>query len=160
LKAQTKILLSSPLGWVGCGFGAGLSPKAPGTVGTLFAILPYLWLREQSLAIYISVLLAAAALGIWAGNSLIAKLGKEDPGWFVWDEFVGFWITMLFAPPGWWWIAVGFVAFRVFDIAKPWPVSWADRKLKGGLGAMADDVLAGIYAAFTVFVAARLLALF
>lgn len=146
MSVSARVLLRSPLGVIGCGFGAGLSPVAPGTVGTLVAVVPYLWLQHLSPSAYIAVVLLAAALGVWAGNVVIKRLGQEDPSAFVWDEFVGFWITMAFAPPGWIWILAGFAAFRFFDVLKPWPVSFADRKLKGGFGAMLDDVLAGLYA--------------
>jgi phosphatidylglycerophosphatase A len=70
----------------------------------------------------------------------------QDPSVVVWDEFVGMWIALLAAPPGWVWIATGFALFRVFDIWKPWPVSWADNQVDGGFGAMLDDALAGLYA--------------
>lgn len=150
-RVNNQQLLRTPLGLLGCGFGAGLSPYAPGTVGTLVAIGPYLYLQHLPIAAYLGVLTLALALGVWAGESVIRQVGSEDPSAFVWDEFVGFWITMIAAPPGWWWIALGFVMFRLFDILKPWPVKWADRELKGGIGAMADDVLAGIYAALGVY---------
>lgn len=139
-------LLGDPAGLIATGFGAGLAPRAPGTVGTAVALLPWLALRELPLPGYLLALLLAFALGVWAANRVIARIGIEDPGLVVWDEFVGLWITLIAAPPGWPWMVAGFVAFRVFDIAKPWPVSWADAKLKGGFGAMFDDALAGLYA--------------
>ena len=73
-------------------------------------------------------------------------LGVHDHGGIVWDEFAGYFITMIAAPPGWIWIVVGFVLFRLFDIFKPWPASWADRSIKGGFGIMLDDIFAGAYA--------------
>ena len=69
----------------------------------------------------------------------------KDPGCIVWDEFVGLWITLFMLPFGWYWIFIGFGLFRFFDIVKPWPVSWADKSLSGGMGIMVDDVLAGFY---------------
>ena len=69
----------------------------------------------------------------------------KDPGCIVWDEFVGLWITLFLLPAGWYWIFIGFGLFRLFDIVKPWPVSWADKSLTGGMGIMVDDVLAGFY---------------
>lgn len=139
-------LLRDPAGIIATGFGCGLAPRAPGTVGTAVALLPWLALRELPLWGYLLALLLAFALGVWAANRVIAKIGIEDPGLVVWDEFVGLWITLIAAPPGWQWMLAGFVLFRVFDIAKPWPVSWADAKIKGGFGAMFDDALAGLYA--------------
>lgn len=95
---------------------------------------------------YLGVLLLSFAIGVWAANWVIAKTRIEDPSVVVWDEFVGLWLALLLAPPGWPWMLGGFALFRLFDIWKPWPVSWADRKLHGGFGAMLDDVLAGVYA--------------
>jgi phosphatidylglycerophosphatase A len=74
----------------------------------------------------------------------------HDHGGIVWDEFVGFWITMTLAPAGVLWIVIGFVLFRLFDIIKPWPIKWADQKVSGGLGVMLDDVIAGIFAAIVL----------
>jgi len=139
-------LLRSPAGLIATGFGAGLAPRAPGTAGTALALLPWLALRELPLAGYLLALALAFALGVWAANRVIAKIRIEDPGLVVWDEFVGLWITLIAAPPGWPWMLAGFVLFRVFDIAKPWPVAWADRTIKGGFGVMFDDALAGLYA--------------
>ena len=140
-------LLMHPAGWIATGFGVGLLPKAPGTFGSLVALIPWwLWLRHLPALHYGIVLALALVVGIWAAGWVIAKLRVEDPGVVVWDEFLGQWIALFAAPAGWPWLLAGFVLFRLFDIWKPWPVSWADRKLHGGFGAMFDDVLAGIYA--------------
>ncbi len=158
--AQRKQLLSHPAGWIACGFGSGLSPVAPGTFGTLAALLPWFALRELPMAAYVSVLLVAFVLGVWASRWAVDRLRLQDPGAVVWDEFVGLWITLLplsFVPNGGWWVAAGFGLFRVFDILKPWPVSWADRRVKGGFGVMLDDVLAGVYAAVALIVLQRLI---
>jgi phosphatidylglycerophosphatase A len=139
-------LRRTPAFWIASGFGAGLSPKAPGTVGTLVAILPWLLLRELPLVAYLAAVLAVFVLGVWAAQRVIDILGAEDPGVVVIDEWIGLWITLLLVPPGWLWLLAGVVLFRLFDILKPWPVSWADRRLHGGFGAMFDDALAGVYA--------------
>ncbi|MBN8740493.1 MAG: phosphatidylglycerophosphatase A [Lysobacterales bacterium 69-70] len=145
--AQRRTILSHPAGWIASGFGAGLSPLAPGTVGSAVALLPYPWLRELPLWGYLAFVAAVFVLGIWASRVLAARLHIEDPGCIVVDEFVGQWLALAFAPPGWIWILVGFLLFRLFDVAKPWPVSWADRRVGGGLGVMLDDALAGLLAA-------------
>lgn len=140
-------LLRHPLGWIATGFGSGFSPKAPGTVGTLVALLPWWFLmRELSPQVYLAVLVVAFALGVWASDWAIRRTGIQDPGFVVWDEFVGLWIALWLLPSGWAWIVAGFVLFRAFDIGKPWLVGWADRRLHGGFGAMFDDALAGVYA--------------
>jgi phosphatidylglycerophosphatase A len=156
---QRRSILAHPAGWIASGFGSGLSPFASGTAGSLAALLPWLALRELSLPLYLVVIVAAFALGIWASNFVIGKLRVADPGVVVWDEFVGQWIALLpllGSGRGWPWVAAGFFLFRVFDVAKPWPVSWADQSVEGGLGVMLDDVLAGVYAAIVLAVALHL----
>jgi phosphatidylglycerophosphatase A len=155
----TRVVLTHPAGWIASGLGVGLSPRAPGTVGSLAALLPWwFFLRHLSLPWYLASLILAFIIGIWAANWVIAKTRIEDPSVVVWDEFVGLWIALLLAPNGWPWMLGGFVLFRVFDIWKPWPVRWADRKLHGGVGAMLDDVLAGVYAFLLIQGAAFFLA--
>lgn len=139
-------LLRHPAGWIATGFGSGLVPFAPGTAGSLAALLPWLALRELPLPAYLAVLLFAFVVGVWACDWTIRRLGVEDPGLVVWDEFVGIWITLAALPDHWVYVVAGFALFRLFDIAKPWPVGWADRRIKGGLGTMVDDCLAGLYA--------------
>lgn len=151
--AQRRALLSGPAGWIASGFGSGLSPYAPGTAGSLAALLPWLALRELPWPLHLLALALAFALGVWASARVIAMLGVDDPGFVVWDEFVGQWIALL---PLLWlaggpsWIAAAFALFRLFDVCKPWPVSWADRTVKGGLGVMLDDAMAGSYAAMAL----------
>ncbi|MEO5623512.1 MAG: phosphatidylglycerophosphatase A [Dokdonella sp.] len=159
-SAQRRAILSSPAGWIACGFGAGLSPFAPGTAGSAVALIPWFALRGLSAPLFALAIVLAFALGVWASNVVVAQLRIEDPSVIVWDEFVGQWIAL--APLLWIasdarWIIAAFVLFRVFDIWKPWPVSWADRSIKGGLGVMIDDVLAGIYAAIVIVISARVL---
>ena len=146
--ANLRALLRHPMGWVGTGFGSGLAPRAPGTVGSLVALLPWWFvLRPLEPRLYLVVVMLAFVLGVVAGNWLVARTRIADPSVFVWDEFVGLWIALFLAPPGWPWVLAGFALFRLFDIWKPWPVSWADRRIHGGMGIMLDDVLAGFYAA-------------
>lgn len=153
---QRRTLLSHPAGWIASGFGSGFSPFASGTAGSAAAIVPWLALRELSPLWYVVAIVVAFAIGVWASSFVIRTLRIEDPGVVVWDEFVGQWITLfplVAAPRAWPWIAVAFVLFRVFDVWKPWPASWADAKVKGGFGTMLDDVFAGAYAAFVLAVA-------
>jgi phosphatidylglycerophosphatase A len=148
--AQRRALLAHPAGWIASGFGSGFSPVAPGTAGSLAALLPWFALRELPPAGYALAVVLAFALGVWACTWVVGALRLQDPSVAVWDEFVGLWIALaplLLHGAGWLWICAGFILFRVFDIAKPWPVSWADRRVGGGFGVMLDDVLAGGYAA-------------
>lgn len=141
--------LTSPvadrLAWViGTGLGSGLAPLAPATVGALLALLIYAFLPigEDSTALY-SLIGAGFLLGVWATGTLTSST-EPDPQRAVWDEFVGMWATCLFLPKTLPWLAVAFLCFRVMDIAKPWPIRKLER-LPGGLGIMADDLLAGLY---------------
>ncbi len=150
-------LLAHPWGWLATGFGSGLSPFAPGTVGTASALLVYLALRPYGWLILLLAAAIAFVLGVFAANWVIDDTGIEDPGVVVIDEWVGTWITLLpvltlwpllkFAPGIGIECACAFFAFRFTDILKPWPASWADRELHGGFGAMADDAIAGVYSA-------------
>jgi phosphatidylglycerophosphatase A len=139
-------LLRNPLHLLSLGFGSGLAPVAPGTLGTLFAIPPYLLLSQLPFTWYLLAVLLAFVAGIYLCGYTSAALGVHDHSGIVWDEFVGFWITMIAVPADWQWILAGFVLFRLFDIVKPWPVKVADAKMKSGFGIMFDDVLAALYA--------------
>lgn len=140
----------NPVHLLAFGFGSGTVPKAPGTAGTALAMLIYLLLPPIPPLIYGTILLLSFLLGIWICGKTARDLGVHDHGGIVWDEFVGYWITMFMAPTGLVWALVGFVLFRLLDIFKPWPIKWADKELKGGIGIMLDDVLAGIMAALCI----------
>lgn len=139
-------LLKDPVHFLALGFGSGLIPKAPGTAGTLMAIPLYLLLQPLSWQLYLAVLVVTSLVGIAICDISARRLGVHDHPGIVWDEFVGYWITMFLAPAGWLWIVIGFILFRIFDILKPWPISWLDRHVEGGLGIMVDDILAGLFA--------------
>ncbi len=139
-------LLRQPVHWLAFGFGSGLSPKAPGTVGTLMAVPLYLLMAKLPLWAYGSLLLLAMVIGVYLCDRTSRELGVHDHPGIVWDEFVGYWITMLAAPAGWLWVLIGFAWFRLFDVLKPWPIRWLDRHVHGGFGIMIDDVLAGVMA--------------
>jgi phosphatidylglycerophosphatase A len=145
--ADRRRLLASPWGWIACGFGSGLTPKAQGTFGSLAAIVPWLLLRDLSVPVWLVIIALSFALGVWACEVAGRILGVADHRSLVWDEFVGQWIALLpalLAP--WWAVAAGFILFRLFDVWKPWPIAWFDRRVKGGFGVMLDDVIAGIFA--------------
>lgn len=145
-KASLHYLLRHPIQWLAFGFGAGLAPKAPGTVGTLAAI-PFFWfIQDLPLAVYLVVVFLGFLVGIYLCGITAKALDCHDHPGIVWDEMVGYWLTMILAPGGWGWIALGFCLFRLFDIWKPWPIAWIDRRIHGGLGIMLDDVLAAVYA--------------
>ncbi len=136
----------SPTMLLAFGFGSGLSPIVPGTMGTLAALPLYLLLVQLPWWAYVVLVVAAALLGNYLCGEAAKRLGVHDHSGIVWDEFVGFWITMFWVPLHWQYVLVGFVLFRFFDMVKPWPISWIDRHAKGGFGIMVDDVVAGLAA--------------
>ncbi len=140
-------LLKSPYLMLGFGFGSGLAKKAPGTVGTLLGLLLFLPILLWSESVAWLVLLAGTLFGSLICGRASEQLGVHDHGGIVWDEFVGIWLVLLFLPEQsiiFWVFA--FIAFRLFDIWKPWPIRWIDQKVQGGFGIMLDDVLAAVYA--------------
>ncbi len=149
--------LSRPVHWLAFGLGAGLAPKAPGTFGTLAAVPLYLLLAPLPLPAYLAVVAVLALLGIGVCGRTARDLGVHDHPGIVWDEVVGYLLTMSAAPPGWGWVLAGFVLFRLFDILKPWPIGWLDRRIGGGLGIMLDDLLAGALALVVLQLAAVLI---
>ena len=142
-------LLKNPIHALALGFGTGLSPKAPGTVGTLVGVAAFLIIDHFIVSdiVYLGITLLGFIAGIFICQYTAKALGVHDHPAIVWDEVIGYLVTMAFAPSGWLWVLIGFVLFRLFDIWKPWPIRLIDRSVHGGFGIMLDDVLAGIYAA-------------
>lgn len=147
---QKPSVWTNPVHFLAFGLGSGLAPKAPGTFGTLAAIPFYLLFQYLPMWNYLLVIVVSIVLGIWLCDRTSKDLGVHDHPGIVWDEFVGYWITMIAAPAGWLWVVIGFVLFRIFDIWKPWPISWLDKKVDGGLGIMVDDLVAGVFAFVTL----------
>ena len=153
-----KKLLKHPYAWIALGFGAGLAPKAPGTVGSLAAAVLWWYLYSNlSLSFQLAIIVAGFAIGVIVSNWMIEKTGVQDPGFIVWDEFIGQWIALLLLPKTLLWYVIGFALFRLFDIVKRGPVGWADKRFKGGFGVMFDDVLAGLMAMGVGYIALRFL---
>ncbi|MFC1503215.1 phosphatidylglycerophosphatase A [Pseudomonadota bacterium] len=141
------INLKNPWHLLATGFGSGLSPIVPGTMGTVASIPFYLLLIQLPFAAYLLITIIAAIIGITICQKTSDDMGVHDHGSIVWDEFVGFWITMAIAPAlSWQWVLAGFILFRFFDMVKPWPISWLDKHVHGGFGIMIDDILAGFMA--------------
>lgn len=138
-------VLRDPVLLLAFGFGSGLSPKAPGTAGSLLAMLLFPLLALLPLPGYLLVVALTIVAGIWLCGAAARRLGVHDHGGIVLDEIAGVWLAMAAAPTTWPWMLAGFVVFRFFDILKPWPISWLDRRVSGGLGIMVDDLLAGVF---------------
>ncbi len=139
-------MVRRPAHWIAFGAGAGLVPFAPGTAGTLLGF-PLYWLLASyaTLTTSLAVLAAIFVLGVWACGATGRALGVADHGAMVWDEVVAFALVLVFTPAGWAWQAGAFLLFRFFDIVKPPPIRYFDRRLKSGFGVMFDDLLAAFY---------------
>jgi phosphatidylglycerophosphatase A len=149
--------MSNPIHLLAFGFGSGLLPKAPGTYGTLVGIPIYLLIEPLPLTYYAALVGLAFIIGIWLCEVTSRDLGVHDHGGIVWDEIVGYLVTMVFAPTGWIWLLLGFLLFRFFDILKPWPIRWIDKQVRGGFGIMVDDLIAGVFAAGCLILLNRIL---
>jgi len=132
--------------WLAVGFGSGLAPKAPGTFGTLAAIPLYLLLSMLPTGGYLLAILLCCIAGVWICDRSASDFGVHDHPAIVWDEFAGYLITMALLPLSVLNILLGFALFRLFDILKPWPIGWLDKRVEGGLGIMLDDIVAGLMA--------------
>ncbi|MGH8372520.1 MAG: phosphatidylglycerophosphatase A family protein [Gammaproteobacteria bacterium] len=146
-----------PRHFLAYGFGAGLAPKAPGTAGTLVAIPVYLLVHLGGIWFYLGFTVGAFLVGIVVCGYTARRMGIADPSGVVWDEIVGYLISMAGAPLGLIWIIAGFVLFRILDILKPWPICVLDRRIKGGFGIMLDDVAAGLVVAILLGLASHVL---
>ncbi|MDZ7663427.1 phosphatidylglycerophosphatase A [Thiohalophilus sp.] len=143
-------LLMNPVHLLSLGFGSGLAPKAPGTAGTLVAIPVYLLMAGLTPVAYLLVTLFLLYIGIHLCQATAQRLGVHDHPAIVWDEIVGYLLTMVAAPFDWVWIVAGFALFRLFDVWKPWPIGFLDRRVSGGIGIMLDDLLAAVYASIVL----------
>jgi phosphatidylglycerophosphatase A len=150
-KPTARFMFSHPAHVLAQGFGSGLSPIMPGTVGTLFAWLSFSVLSARWPALFTSlhwaaIILAGFGMGIWACHRTGKNLGVADHGSMVWDEIIAFWLVLLLLMPAefstqlW-----AFLWFRFFDMVKPPPIGYFDKRYKGGLGVMVDDILAAFY---------------
>jgi len=130
------------------GFGSGLAPRAPGTCGTLVGVglAAGLGVAGTASPLYLAATLTLIAAGIPICGRAGRRLRRHDHPAIVWDEIASFPLVLVGLPLTWPWLLGGFIAFRVFDVLKPWPIRWLDRRLSGGLGVMADDVAAALAA--------------
>ncbi|MBY6187075.1 phosphatidylglycerophosphatase A [Marinobacter hydrocarbonoclasticus] len=149
--------LANPVHFLAVGFGLGLAKKAPGTWGTLAALPFYFLMADLSLPLYLGITALFGVVGIYLCGKTAEDMNTHDHPAIVWDEVVGMLIAMVMLPAGWEWIVGAFLAFRFFDILKPWPIRLLDQHVHGGLGIMIDDVLAGIFALGVVQLAAHFL---
>ena len=135
----------NPVHFIAFGFGVGTIGIAPGTFGTVVAIPIYLLMQDLAPVFYITGVAVLFLAGIWICEVTSRDLGVDDHPGIVIDEITGFLLAMTASPSGWLWIVCGFLLFRLFDIWKPWPIGMIDRRVRGGMGIMADDIVAGIF---------------
>ncbi len=141
-----KFLLSHPAHFFALGFGSGLAPKAPGTLGTLVGF-PLFWLiSNYTFNTQLMITTTLFIMGVYVCDKTGKVLGVADYGGIVWDEIVAMMLVLTFTPLNWFWWFAAFLLFRLFDIWKPDPICYFDAKLKNGFGVMFDDLLAAIYA--------------
>mgnify|MGYP000144459186 CR=1 FL=1 len=138
--------LRNPVHLLAFGFGSGAAARAPGTWGSLAAIPLWYGIAWLPGVVYWVVVALAFLIGIWLCGKTARDLKVHDHGGIVWDEFVGMWIALGLFPDQIYGVLMAFALFRLFDVAKPWPIGWLDERLPGGLGIMVDDVVAGFMA--------------
>jgi len=148
-----SLRMRNPVHLLAAGFGSGLSAKAPGTAGTVVGVAVYLLLSGLAVAPYIGVCVVLFAAGLWICERAADDLNEHDHPSIVYDEIVGYLVTMIAIPAQWPWILAGFTLFRIFDIIKPWPISVLDRRVKGGFGIMIDDLAAALLALTVLHIA-------
>ncbi|WP_338883262.1 MULTISPECIES: phosphatidylglycerophosphatase A [Xenorhabdus] len=150
--AKRHLKMRNPWHLLATGFGSGLSPIIPGTMGSVAAIPFWLLLAQLPAWGIWLVIVLGTIIGCVICQKAADAMNVEDPGCVVWDEFIGMWITLMAIPVlNWQWILVGFVVFRIFDMWKPWPIRWFDRYVKGGIGIMLDDIIAAIFAVVVIW---------
>jgi phosphatidylglycerophosphatase A len=142
--------LTNPIHLLAVGFGAGASPYAPGTAGTLVAIPIYLLMQLTPVPIYTLIMAVMILAGFWLCEVANKAIGVYDHPSIVWDEIVGFLLTMWAVPANYMWIIIGFLLFRLFDIWKPWPINWLNDNMGGGIGIVIDDLMAAVYASIVL----------
>ncbi|MEY4730039.1 MAG: hypothetical protein RL020_1197 [Pseudomonadota bacterium] len=147
-----KFISASVARFIAFGFGSGLSPRAPGTVGSLVGVVLFFLLALfLSSNIILGLLVFYFAVGVWACEITGRDLGVADHGGMVWDEIVAMMLVLVFTPVGLVWYGLAFALFRLFDIWKPFPISYLDKKCKGGFGVMIDDIAAALFAIAIIF---------
>lgn len=152
--AKSRLKMSNPWHLLATGFGSGLSPWMPGTMGSLAAIPFWYLMSFLPQDLYSLAVLLGISIGVYLCHRTAKDMGVHDHGSIVWDEFIGMWITLMAIPVNdWRWVLAGFLLFRVLDIWKPWPIRWFDRNVHGGMGIMVDDIIAGVISAAILYCA-------
>lgn len=141
-----KLLLAHPAHLLSLGFGSGLAPKAPGTVGTVVGFPLFYLIATLAVHWQLAIIALGFVIGVWCCDKTGKAIGVSDHGSIVWDEIIAMMLVLTFTPSGIFNSVLAFALFRLFDIWKPFPIRQMDATIKGGLGVMLDDILAAIYA--------------
>ncbi len=160
MNHSLKTIWTNPIHFTACAFGIGALPWMPGTWTTLATIPLVLALKHFPEWIYIIISITLVLLGIYLCGKFNKDIGTQDHPACSWDELAGFLLVMIGLPPTWYYLTIGFVLFRFFDILKPWPINWVDQKVSGGLGVMLDDVMAALFSSALLHVLAWFLVKF
>jgi len=150
-------LFAHPANFLAMGFGSGLSKYAPGTAGSVVAIPIFLAMSWANPIAYVGIVVLLFIVGVWCCGRSAGLLGTHDHPAIVWDEIVGMLIALFLIPVSPLYLLLGFLLFRFFDIVKPWPIGWVDRRVDGGMGIMLDDVIAGLMSLLILQVLYRVL---
>ncbi|OCQ52871.1 Phosphatidylglycerophosphatase A [Photorhabdus australis subsp. thailandensis] len=154
-EAKRRLRMSNPWHLLATGFGSGLSPIMPGTMGSVASIPFWLLLMQFPEWICWLAIIVGMLFGIMICQRTSDDMKVHDHGSIVWDEFIGMWITLMAIPViSWQWVLTGFIVFRIFDMWKPWPIRWFDRYVHGGLGIMLDDIIAAAFSFVIVWLLA------
>lgn len=145
MQPLPRTIWTNPIHFIASAFGSGALPKWPGTWATLAAVPMVIALKHLPEWYYLIVAIALNVLGIYVCDVFNRDIGAEDHPGCAWDEMAGFFLVMLWVPLTWYYLLLGFLLFRFFDILKPWPISWCDRNIHGGFGVMLDDVVAALF---------------
>ena len=154
---KQKFNYKDPIHILAIGFGSGLISKAPGTVGTFMALILFFFISQLSPIAFWLFIIISTVLGIWICDKASKDTNTKDDPRIVWDEFCGLWLALGLLEYNTINIILGFILFRAFDIIKPWPIAFFDKKVKGGLGIMLDDIIAGLFAALCTYFIVKLL---
>ena len=144
-KPVPRSVWTDPIHFIACGFGVGVIPWMPGTFGTLAGVVLYWMLSPLPVWAYVLITAVLVVIGVFICDKTNRDFGTDDHPAAVWDEIASFPIVMIAVPRTWYFILIGFLLFRFFDIVKPWPIGWIDKNIHGGVGVMLDDVVAALF---------------
>ena len=155
-----RSMWTNPIEFVACGFGVGAIPWMTGTFGAMLGVVFYLFLSRFSVLTYSIITLVLFIFGVVICDITSRRFDTCDHPATVWDEVVGFLFVMIAIPKIWYFILMGFVLFRIFDIWKPWPINWLEKNIRGGLGVMIDDIIAALYAWVVLIIIVNILSIY